>query len=285
MGRIVKGARFAQKAYAVTVPSYADQQNSNGHAQGAPVDTFEPELTFPEVEEPEVVPVDWNVVRSEAVRLIDEAQTQAEVLIQEGQQRAVELITTAAEHAQTIEDAAQADGFEQGQHDGHAAAGAELDEMLVTMRGLVDVARAERHKIIEGAEPEIIRLAMALAEKIVHQQISIDKNVVLSMAQAAIARLISREAVTVRVNPADIETIRDHKERMIANSDIEHLRLIEDNRVDRGGVVVETESGTIDAKIATQVGEAKRLMQVEDELEAVAPSDDELLIPPSAQAS
>lgn len=287
MGRIVKGARFAQTAYVMTVPNgyITEEPATNGHAPRLDEDPIDFEPVASELLEPQVPRVDWAVVRAEALRLIDDAQTQAEVLIQEGQQRAIELISEAAANAQGIEDAAREQGFAQGHADGQTAASAELDDMLTTMRGLVDVARAERHKIIEGAEPEIIKLAMLVAEKIVHQQISLDKTVVLSMARAAIARLVNRETVTVRVNPADIETIREQKDKMLANSDIEHLRIVEDNRVDRGGVVMETESGTIDAKIMTQVKEAKRVLQVEDDPLPVVPSDDASLLPSSVQTS
>ena len=270
---------MGKTAYIVSVPKAQpfEEQFSNGH--GAPSDEtidFEP-LAASGVA-PEVKPVDWTAARAEVLGLIDDAQTQAEVLIQEGEQRAIELISEAAAQAGDIEEEARKDGFNQGQQDGRDAASAELDDMLSTMRGLVDVARAERHKIIEGAEPEIIKLAMSLAEKIIHQQVSVDKSVVVSMARAAITRLVNRETVTVRVNPADIEMIRENKEKMLANSDIEHLRIVEDNRVDRGGVVMETESGTIDAKIMTQVKEAKRVLQVEDDPAPVAPSDDESLV-------
>ncbi|GAC1655643.1 MAG: hypothetical protein NVS9B12_06840 [Vulcanimicrobiaceae bacterium] len=274
MGRVVKGARFAQTAYVVSVPSFpAEETVSNGHAEPEEIIGFEP------LEEAQVpAPIDWIAARSEVVSLIESAQMQSEILIQEGQQRAIELISDAAAHAGDIEEAARTSGFEEGRHDGRNAASAELDEMLTTMRGLVDVARAERHKIIEGAEPEIIKLAMQLAEKIVHQQITVDKNVVVSMARAAITRLVNRETVTVRVNPADIEMIRANKDKMLASSDIEHLRVVEDLRVDRGGVVMETESGTIDAKVTTQVKEAKRILQVQDEPVPVAPSDDDSLL-------
>lgn len=267
--------------YITEEPATNGHALSGAHADEGPID-FEPVVS---VLEPEVPRVDWTVVRSESLRLIDDAQMQAEVLIQEGEQRAIELISEAAANAQTIEDEARERGHTQGHTDGQTAASAELDDMLATMRGLVDVARAERHKIIEGAEPEIIKLAMLVAEKVVHQQISLDKNVVISMARAAIARLVNRETVTVRVNPADIETIREQKEKMLANSDIEHLRVVEDNRVDRGGVVMETESGTIDAKIKTQIKEARRVLQVEDDPSPVVPSDDASLLPSTAQAS
>lgn len=287
MGRIVKGANFAQSRYVVAVPtSYSEAASSNGNGNGNGHASIEP-IDFEPVAidaAPEAPRVDWNGVRSEAAKLVELAHEDAQALIAQAQQRAIELISDAAANAQEIEDAARATGFESGQADGQAAAGAEVEEMLATMRGLVDVARAERHKIIAGAEPEILRLAMLLAEKIVHQQISLDPGVVVSMARAAIARLVNRETVTVRVNPADIETVRDHKDRMMANTDVEHLRVVEDQRVDRGGVVMETESGTIDAKIATQIREARRVLQVEDEPIPVAPSEDASLLPP-AQAS
>ena len=285
MGRIVKGARIAQDRYLLGVPDAGAVAvpNGNGSAAIEPID-FEP-VTIADDVPAQAPPVDWNAVRGEASVLVEHAHADAEALIAEAQQRAIELISDAAAHAQDVEDAARKTGFESGQADGQAAAGAELDEMLSTMRGLVDVARAERHKIIEGAEPEIIRLAMLLAEKILHQQISLDKTVVVSMARAAISRLVNREMVTVRVNPADIETMREHKDRILANTDLEHLRLLEDLRVDRGGVMMETESGTIDAKVDTQIREARRVLQVDDLPMPVAPSEDASLLPPPAQAS
>ncbi|MDQ6930292.1 MAG: FliH/SctL family protein [Candidatus Eremiobacteraeota bacterium] len=278
---------MAQTAYIVNVPAnlYVDPTvNGNGHS--APVEEiigFEPLAS--EAIVPAANPVDWDEARAEVVRLIDAAHSDAKDLIDEGQQRAIELISEAAAHAGDLEEDARKGGFEQGRQDGRNAADAELDVMLTTMRGLVDVARAERHKIIEGAEPEIIRLAMTLAEKVVHQQITLDGSVVVSMARAAISRLVTRETVTVRVNPADIETIRENKEKMLASTDIEHLRIVEDLRVDRGGIVMETESGTIDAKISTQLKEAKRVLQVEDDPVPVAPSDDDTLIASAMRAS
>ena len=277
---------MAQTAYLITVPASLHAQppaNGNGHRPDEEFIDFEP---LPEIAPlAQSNPIDWDGARAEVVRLIDEAHVNAQALIAEGQQRAIELISEAAAHAGDLEEDARNGGFEQGRQDGRNAADAELDDMLTTMRGLVDVARAERHKIIEGAEPEIIKLAMTLAEKVVHQQITIDGSVVLSMARAAISRLVTRETVTVRVNPADIETIRENKAKMLASTDIEHLRIVEDLRVDRGGIVMETESGTIDAKVSTQLKEAKRVLQVEDDPTPVAPSDDDTLIATAMRAS
>jgi flagellar assembly protein FliH len=76
----------------------------------------------------------------------------------------------------------------------------------------------------------------------------------------------------VRVNPGDLEQIREHREELLSNGEIKNLRVVEDQRVDRGGVVVETDGGTIDARISTQVNEAKRVLHIEDEV-IVQPAD------------
>ena len=141
-----------------------------------------------------------------------------------------------------------------------------MNDMLVTMRGLLEMARAERHKLIEDAEPELVRLALGIAERVLHQQVALDRGVVVEMAKVAIARLIERDTVTVRVNPADLERMREHREELIAIGDIRNLRVVEDKRVDRGGVVVDSETGTIDARIATQLEEARKILDIEDDL-------------------
>jgi flagellar assembly protein FliH len=145
--------------------------------------------------------------------------------------------------------------------------------MVATMRNLVDMARAERHKIMEDAEPELVRLSIGIAERVLHQQIALDRNVVVEMARIAIARLVERESVTVRVNPGDLERMREHRDDFLSSGDIRNFRVIEDQRVDRGGVVVETDGGTIDARIGTQMNEAKRVLHIEDEV-VVQPADD-----------
>ena len=141
-----------------------------------------------------------------------------------------------------------------------------MNDMLVTMRELLEMARIERRKLIADAEPELVSLALGIAERVLHQQVALDRGVVVEMAKTAIARLIERDTVTVRVNPADLERIRDHRDDLIAIGDIRNLRVVEDQRVGRGGVVVETEAGTIDARIGTQLDEARKILHIEDDV-------------------
>src|SRR5262249_50298598 len=136
-----------------------------------------------------------------------------------------------------------------------------------------------------GAEPELVKLAMAIAERIVHTEVAENKHVIVENVRSALTRLVNREVVTLRLNPTDLETIRQYRDSILAASDVEHLRIVEDQRVDRGGVVVETEAGTIDAKIATQLREAKRALLTDDSIALDTNSGDEELLHPSAHVS
>lgn len=287
MGRVVKGAQYTQQTYQLKPPSITAQRPSPAIPYDDPIfaDMHAPESgAFADA--PAIVPASdiLDAARTEASRLVEEASADAEALIRDARERALALVDDAERRVAQIEAEAKTQGFEQGESDGRTAAQAEMDEMLETMRGLVEMARVERYKIIESAEPEIVRLSVAIAERVLNQHVALDNDAVLEMTKAAITRLVNRETVTVRVNPADIETMRGNRDKLMAMNDIDNMRIIEDQRVDRGGVLIETDAGNIDAKISTQLREVRRLLAVEDAM-SVSESSEPALINPPAQAS
>ena len=207
--------------------------------------------------EPEPASVPVEQVASRARALVDDAEQRAEALLSEAHERAKQLIEDAANRADELVEVIGKRAHDEGFAAGTDQANREMGDMIATMRNLVDMARVERHKLIESAEPELVRLAMGIAERVLHQQIALDRGVVVEMAKVAIARLVDRESVTVRVNPADVERMREHRDEFLDAGDIKNFRIVEDQRVDRGGVIVETDGGTIDARISTQLGEAE----------------------------
>jgi flagellar assembly protein FliH len=280
MGRIVRGAKVREERYTLSVPDLAPRQPepvvSDAFAASDDYGFGSADPAFGEAPfAPPFPTVDIDAVRAEAQALLDAASRNAEALLTEAHDRARALVEEAAARVEQIEDDARRAGHDAGFREGRDAADYEMNEMLATMRGLLEMARAERHKLIESAEPELVRLALGIAERVLHQQVALDRGVVVEMAKIAIARLIERDTVTVRVNPADLERIRDHRDELIAIGDIRNLRIVEDQRVDRGGVVVETDAGTIDARIGTQLEEARKVLHIEDDVvvEPAPPAD------------
>ncbi|MDB5071186.1 MAG: Flagellar assembly protein FliH/Type secretion system HrpE [Candidatus Eremiobacteraeota bacterium] len=284
MGRVVKGARFREERYALEVPEIAAPAVETTFSG----DFASPELNgFGELDDallfdaplggaPAVPAVDVEAIRAQADALLHDAARNAETLIEDAHNRARALIEDAAARADGIAQTARKRGHEEGFQTGRDAADREMNDMLVTMRGLLEMARAERHKLMEEAEPELVRLALGIAERVLHQQVALDRGVVVEMAKTAISRLIERDSVTVRVNPADLERMREHRDELIAIGDVKNLRVVEDKRVDRGGVIVDTDAGTIDARIGTQLEEARKILHIEDDV-VIEPAADVLV--------
>jgi flagellar biosynthesis/type III secretory pathway protein FliH len=271
MGRVVKNARVNTQRYQVSVPRvehpYPEGDEESGYV---PQSSAEPE--FLELPSPISPPIDVDAIAKQARELIDNAEQYAKALVQNAFERASQLLAEAGARGETLAEAVQAEAKVAGHAEGSAAADREMSDMMATMRNLVDMARVERHKLMESAEPELVRLAVGIAERVLHQQIALDRGVVVEMAKVAIGRLVEKESVTVRVNPGDLERMREHRDELLSNGEIKNFRVVEDQRVDRGGVVVETDGGTIDARISTQVNEAKRVLHIEDEV-IVPPAD------------
>ena len=281
MGRIVKTARVASDAYVVSIPEieapvvrgdalFADAAHASvpsSDSEGA----FESLLRGPwpaAVPDVEYEPpsIDLAALRSDAEAIVDGAAADAQALLRNAQVYALDVMTQAEAQVARIEEDARGRGRDDGYRDGMAAADAQMREALETMREVIESARVERRGIIESAEPELVRLAMAVAERVVHSHIAIDANVVVENTRQALTRLIGRETVTIRVNPADLDIMREHRDAIVSSNDVEHLRIVEDQRVDRGGVVIETDAGTIDAKISTQLREARRAIVADGEI-------------------
>ena len=300
MGKIVKSGKVNGEKYVVAVPRIDLAQGNAAFAPGGELDErfaapfttngdpFEQfDAAAPQVAAPQPVAepqIDWDALKADAEAIVDRAAADARSLIEEAQRGAREIFANAEARAQALEAEARTRGYDAGFEAGKNAVDVQMNEMIETMHGLLGGIREGRQDVMESAEPEIVRLAMAIAERIVHEQITVDPNVVIENVRSALTRLVSREVVTLRVNPADLETMRHHRDAVVSASDIENLRIIEDQRVDRGGVVVETEAGTIDAKISTQLREARRVIRADDGI-SLGASAEEQVLHPSAQAS
>ena len=285
MGRVVKNAPASDEKYVVAPPHSG--LNGKPSEDVLFADTVEmqaePEPVFPTA--PEAQPIDWPALHQQASELLDVAAADAESLLNDAHQRVKTIVEEARAGAIEVSERARVEGKDAGHTEGLAAAEREMEEMLATMRSLIDMARVERHKIIEGAEPEIVKLAMGIAERILHKAVEVDREVVISISKAAIAELVDRESITVRVNPIDLERMKQHRDSMLALGETKHMRVIEDQRVDPGGVVVETEAGTLDAKISTQVEEAKRVLRLDSGEFVVDPAPESPLRAPNGSSA
>lgn len=158
-----------------------------------------------------------------------------------------------------------AEAAERGHTDGFAAGRAEA---LTELRGVIDVARAalagietERDRVVETVEAATTELAIRIAEQIIGGRIDAAPEVVVEIVRGALRRLVDRERVTVLVNPEDLDTMRAAAPELIAElGGVEHCEVQAERRVGRGGAIVRTVEGEIDATIQCKLERVRELL-------------------------
>ena len=181
-------------------------------------------------------------------RFLDEGER--EVLEERNKQEAQSIVSQARQEAERIKEEAK----EQGMQEAKAQAQTEISDKIKEALETLNQAVKARKKIIKDAEAEILRLALKAAEQIIRSEVSLHRDVCLNIVSEAINRVSDREQVIVRVNREDAEYIKKHKDRISGIVDgIRSFSILEDNQIEPGGCIIETNLGYIDARINTKL--------------------------------
>lgn len=168
------------------------------------------------------------------------------------------ILAEARDQAAAILDAAEEEREAQRErlHDSlRREARAEVAAMLIE-------ARSRRAKILEDAGEDIIALALEVARSIVRREVEVDSTWLTDVCDEALSRLVSASAVILRINSADrgiFESWRKNLGTRLAEG--VSLRIISDEEIERGGCIVESDVGRIDARLDTQLLMVERALK------------------------
>jgi len=145
------------------------------------------------------------------------------------------------------------DGTTAGEASGRAIAQAASDarlaqlEMGVTQR--LEAVEAHIESAILDWDARVVELALAVARRIVGEVCEIPGAAALHVARMALRKLGSEFRVVMRCHPLDLHGLEHERELWNGRGSNRRVELQEDESVGRGGVVIETDNGTVDARI------------------------------------
>lgn len=159
-----------------------------------------------------------------------------------------------------LERRAYAQGFSEGEKAGIETGMKKVAPVLKNFEQAKEELEKVRGQIYSRVERETVELALAIARKIVFQEVRTDREVILRVVREALKRTNEAANVKIRINPSDFNILKNNENMFGAEmNSLENLHLIKDDRINDGGCMIETEMGEIDARIETQ------LRAVEDE--------------------
>lgn len=210
-------------------------------------------------------PVDQAIIeeaQQRAQQMMQEAQAAANQMLMEYQQQAQMMMEQANQQIQQAAEQVQRQaqeigfqqGYEQGLQQGGLTAQQQVYQQLVESRDIFIQAIKQRHLMLASAEPELARLAVKVAEKLLGQELAQNPEAILGVVRQALSGIGDREQVTIRVNPVDYDKVVEHRssfEKMIEG--LKKFDVVADAAIDAGGSSIETNLGNIDARLNTRV--------------------------------
>lgn len=170
------------------------------------------------------------------------------------------------EKLRAVEQEAYAKGFTEGVKKGAETERVNLRSSAETVSAFFRELSRLREEIFRNSEGEILDLAFAIAEKVVHQEVSANRSVASSVLKSAMKDVLDREGLRIRLSPLDYHHLTEVNPDAIRG--LEELRNAEietDESIGPGGVVIETLFGEVDARIDRQLNEVREAMSRPEE--------------------
>ena len=176
-------------------------------------------------------------------------RVEVEQEIERGKYEAERMIKEAELKVSEIEHEAYKKGYEAGREEGYKEGQAEVMRLVDRLGTIVASAIDIRDDIIRSSERLLTEMILMIARKVIKDEIVERREVVINNIKEAIMRVKDRDRIDIRVNFADLDMTTAHKDELIRMMEsLKKVNIYEDSRVDRGGCIIETDVGAIDAR-------------------------------------
>jgi flagellar assembly protein FliH len=172
------------------------------------------------------------------------------------EERAAAMIADARLEAEAVKSEALADGRRLGAEEGKKHVYPALTGLAQAVQSLI----VFEERMVTRFTPEMVRLALAIAEKIVGRAVEADPQIVASVLERAKKEITEARLIRVRLNPADHCILAELRPELVRSTESggRTIEVAPSDDVARGGCRIETEIGVVDATIPTQIEEIQR---------------------------
>jgi len=194
----------------------------------------------------------------------------AKSILRRAQHRAEQLLAAAQAEGETIKQEARAEGLAEGHRDGMAQgleqghqAGrqaalndhrAQLQQAMQSLTSALTSIHASRADLEATALAEVVRLAIAIAERVTKRQGLIDPSVLTANLAEAMKLTVQCTDVRIAIHPEQRATLDAALPQLKMQwPNLSHVQVIDDPSLEPGGCRVFTEEGQIDADLSGQL--------------------------------
>jgi len=274
-GYVVDNGPWQEKIKRSTQDASASSVISGGPWPTLGVEEFKPDFLPENPEAESVAPLDPIAMAEERAKQIElSAKKNAFDVVEKARWEADEILHTAKDEAEreavSIRDAASEqghkEGFEQGKQDGFVQGEVEgrnaYSSEIATLDSLMKNLTEERKKLIGDLQPMLVELVGSALQRCLKKEAA-NGDLVLGFVNEALQKAQDKVQLRLRLNPEDMEQVETKRKELQLSVGAGDMELIADARIERGGCVLETESGMVDVRLSTVVEQVKESLTSE----------------------
>jgi flagellar assembly protein FliH len=147
-----------------------------------------------------------------------------------------------------------AEAYQQGTAHGRESAERLMADERARLVSTVQDIAGLRRRVLEAAEHDVMQLAVGMARRVLHREVQLEPDILLSMAHVALRRMGDRPVATARLHPEDLAAITTQ------SAVVEGLTLMADPEIPRGGCRLVSSVGEVDLGVDAQMTELSRVL-------------------------
>jgi type III secretion system HrpE/YscL family protein len=179
-------------------------------------------------------------------RAVHDAQLEAAQILADAQAQSVAILEEAKQEREQILTSSREEGYKTGL--------SQWNQALMAAWEAAD-------RYVAQQEPHVVSLAVHIAEKILDAEITLHPEAVLRIAQSALKSAPPQKQLVMRVNPEDEQRVREWATTLHATSPYsQFITVATDPSITRGGTVIVSDVGIIDARLETQLARFKEAL-------------------------
>lgn len=211
--------------------------------------------------------------REKYMKIISDANEEAEKIIENAYNEAEEKLNNAYEKSKEIFINSKHEGYNEGYEDGNKEGyeqgykiayqeGKEASEKLIKEALEIKENYIQlKSQLLRETEEEIIKLVIAIYEKVLYQKVDEDEKLIISLVLNGIDNLEISEKLTIIVSQDDYEIVENSKNLILAKASlIDELDIRVNSDMRKGDCMIETSMGSVDVGINNQLDEVKDLL-------------------------
>jgi len=146
-------------------------------------------------------------------------------------------------------------GFQEGKAAGRQELAPQVEAMHTRLARTIEELTGLRQRFRHEAEADVVALALAIGRRILRRELTVDPDALLGLVKAGFEKIELSEVHRVRVSRQDAPVVQQHLEKMGLPHRVE---VVGDPTLERGSALLDSQRGTLDASIETQLAEIER---------------------------